>query len=127
MASRNPACISQWRVRDTSAGESGIALLIGPRVCSMRSRIAGLFSGCRGCWLPKARRRAPSTELGVTTAAPKAKTAATTVRNTTITRAKDGVITGLHLNPDDFSDHKVSDRLQRDSRDQQKVADGIGK
>ena len=40
------------------------------------------------CCPPRARKRAPSTELGVTTAAPKAKTAITTVTNTTMIRTE---------------------------------------
>ena len=55
----------------------------------MRSRIAGLFSAACGCCPPRARSRAPSTELGVTTAAPKAKTAITTVTNTTMIKSSD--------------------------------------
>ena len=33
----------------------------------------------------------------------------------------------LHLDPDDFPDHEISNRLQSDSTDQQRVANGIGK
>src|ERR1700722_7782613 len=32
----------------------------------------------------------------------------------------------LYLDPDDFADHEISDRLQYDAGDQQGMADGIG-
>ena len=32
----------------------------------------------------------------------------------------------LHLDPDDFADYEISDRLQYDAGDQQGMADGIG-
>ena len=51
----------------------------------------GLFLGLQRC-PPRARRRAPSTELGVTTAAPKANTTSTTVTNTTMVRIIDGML-----------------------------------
>src|SRR5580704_7123310 len=116
MASRSPAWMSQRRVRETSAGESGRALLIGSIACSKRSRNAGLFSGCWVCCPPRARNRAPRTELGVTAAAPKAKIAPTTVTNTTTT-SRIGSMT-LDLNPDDLADHEISNRLQRNSADE---------
>ena len=51
----------------------------------------GLFLGLGG-WPPRARRRAPSTELGVTAAAPKAKTTSATVTNTTMVRIINGIV-----------------------------------
>ena len=53
MASRNPAWMSHLRVRETSAGDSGIALLSGSRACSIRSRICRLVSTGWVCWPPK--------------------------------------------------------------------------
>src|SRR5580692_8364510 len=124
MASRKPAWIIQRRVRETSAGDSGMALLRGSRACSIRSRMAGLFSTGFSCWLPRARRRAPSMELGVTAAAPKANTAATTVKNTTMIRTN-CIVTTLNLNPDDLTDHKISYRLQRNTEHQERMTDRV--
>src|SRR5579863_2134555 len=117
--------MSQRRVRDTSEGESGIALLSGSRACSMRSRIAGRFSAGWACWLPRARKRAPRTELGVTAAAPKAKTPMTTVMK--ITMSSKGITGSLNLNTNDLAYHEISNGLQRDSGDEQRVADRIFK
>src|SRR3954454_12777520 len=116
--------MSQRRVRETSAGDSGIALLMGSSACSMRSRRAGLFSACRDCTLPRARRRAPRTDPGLTTAAPKKKTALATATKmiTTINRGDIGV---LYLDPDNLPDHEITDGLQGDSRNQKNMADGI--
>ena len=87
------------RVRETSAGDSGIALLMGSSACSMRSRMAGLFSACRDCTLPRARRRAPRTDPGLTTAAPKKKTAPATATKmiTTINRGDMGFYTWIRI------------------------------
>src|SRR5580704_6254973 len=90
----------------------------------MRSRRAGLFS-TSGCCPPRARRRAPSTEVGVTTAAPKAKTASTMVTKTTKTNSRGSMLIYLNLDPDDLSDHEISNRLQSDPGDQQKVSDRV--
>src|SRR5580704_15551892 len=128
MASRNPAWISHARVRETSAGESGMALLSGSSACSIRSRKAGFTSsGC--CRPPSARKRAPSTELGLATAAPNENTASTTVRKTTIASNGSSIFKTcfLNLNPDDPADHKISNRLQRDAGHHQGVPDGIVK
>src|SRR5713226_933592 len=108
-----------------------MALLIGSSACSMRSRIDILFStGC--CCPPSARSRAPSTELGVTTAAPKARTAITTVTNTTTTKIRGSIPKPVYLNlfylnldPDDLADHEISNGLQSDPGDQQHVSDRV--
>src|SRR5579864_4045256 len=133
MASRSPAWIIQARVRETSAVESGMALLSGSMACSIRSLRPGLASlVC--CCPPRARKRAPRTELGVTTAAPKKKTTITMVTNTTIVKIRGNIDTPAsldlllsNLDPDDLPDHEISHRLQSDPADQQRVADGIGK
>src|SRR5579863_1943795 len=117
--------MSQARVRETSAGESGIALLSGSRACSMRSRIAGFCSSCGR--VPSARRRAPSTDVGVTTAAPKKNTTSTTVTVTTMVRMRGNIsfylnskpklrLLKLHLDLDDLPDYKIADRLQSNAR-----------
>ena len=69
-----------------------MALLMGSRACSSRSlTLSADFSGAwTGC-PPRERRRAPSTELGVTTAAPKANTTSTTVTNMTMVRISNGI------------------------------------
>src|SRR5580658_1042571 len=103
---------------------------MGSSACSMRSRMAGLFSVCCCCCCPpRARRRAPSTELGLNAAAPKAKTAPTTVTNTTTTKIRGNMNLPAHLNldPYDFADHKISNCLQRDSGDQQGVSNRVRK
>src|SRR5271165_749802 len=127
MASRSPAWISHARVRETSAVERGIALLSGSMACSIRSLRAGLASAVCGC-PPRARKRAPRTELGVTSAAPMKKTTNTMVTNTTIAKIRSNIDppASLNLDPDDLPDHEISDRLQSDPADQQHVADGIG-
>src|SRR6266567_9495015 len=92
----------------------------------MRSRIDILFStGC--CCPPSARSRAPSTELGVTTAAPKARTAITTVTNTTTTKIRGSISKPVYLNldPDDLADHEISNGLQSNPGDQQHVSDRV--
>src|SRR5579871_5776026 len=120
--------MSHFLVRETSAGESGIAFPRGSSACSIRSRRAGLFSAGCVCCPPRARRRAPSTEPGVTMAAPKANTASTTVTKTMMT-VSSGVInkTCSNPNPDNLPDHEISHRLQTDSGYQQGVANWISK
>src|SRR5258707_4697496 len=105
--------MSHARVRVVSGGESGRALLSGSSACSIRSRSEALFSTCC-CCPPRARKRAPRTELGVTIAVPKAKTAIATVTNTTTPKNKSSM-TYLDLYPNNLSDHEISDRLQSDS------------
>ena len=94
----------------------------------MRSRIAGLFSTAWDCCPPSARK--PGAEHGTWCDGGRAK-------------GEDGHHDGdehdddqeqrhngfpeypLNLNPDDLTDHEISNRLQSDSRHQQRVADGI--
>src|SRR5271168_232770 len=118
---RYPAWMSQRRVCETSAGESGKARLRGSRACCTRSRMAGPGSVLGRCQ-PISRRREPSTEDGAMAAAPKANTITTTVR-----KAMSANISGsdmleassenssLHLDPDNSANKKVSECLQRDA------------
>src|SRR5271165_190553 len=124
--------MSQARVRETSEGESGMALLMGSSACSMRSRtfIAG-FSWANEGWPPRARKRAPSTEPGVTAAAPKAKTTSTTVTKTTMVRIN-GIVQPeceklSYLNLNNLANHEVTHGLQGDAGHQQGMANGIVK
>ena len=87
-----PAWISHFRVRDTSAAERGMALLMGSSACSMRSRTAGLFSARRPCCPPNARNRAPRTEPGLTTAAPNANTESATAAKITTTSTRGDIV-----------------------------------
>src|SRR5271167_1722469 len=103
---------------------------MGSRACSSRSLtlttgFAGVWTGCP----PRARRRAPNTELGVTTAAPKANTTSTTVTNTTMVRISRGILylIWLNLNLNNLSNHEISDGLQRNGAHKQDVAKGIMK
>src|SRR5271165_6881443 len=116
--------MSQARVRETSEGESGMALLMGSSACSMRSRtfIAG-FSWANEGWPPRARKRAPSTEPGVTAAAPKAKTTTRTVTKTTMVRIN-GIVQPeceklSYLNLNNLANHEVTHGLQGDAGHQQ--------
>src|SRR5579862_8159757 len=101
-----------------------MALLSGSSACSMRSFIfaPGLGAAVAACPASE-RNRAPSTEFGVTMAAPKANTTAATVMKMTIVRISSGIC--LHLNPDDLTDHEITDRLQRNAHHDQKVSDGV--
>ena len=64
-----------------------MALLRGSSACSMRSfTFRTGFSGAWAVWPPRARKRAPSTELGVTAAAPNENATSTTVTNTTMVK-----------------------------------------
>src|SRR5208337_4718740 len=116
-----------------------MALLSGSRACSMRSFT--FIVGASWVWTacpPKARNLAPSTELGVTTAAAKEKTTSTTVTNTTMVNIKGIVIPEslslrLHKAPGsqssylklyDLSDYEIANGLQSDAGHQQSMADG---
>src|SRR5215469_2681696 len=118
---RYPACISQARDLLASAGESGIALLSGPKACSILS-LKGAFSrfACRD---PKDRNRAPSTDVGMTTAAAKENTTAVTVRKTRI----DNVSSISDLDGDNPSNHKIADGLQTYADHYQNVSQWFGK
>src|SRR5271156_836412 len=110
-----------------------MALLRGSSACSKRSFIfiAGFSVACNPC-PPRARRRAPSTELGVTTAAPKANTTSTTVTNTTIARIIDGMVCLASLEPESLDldlnnlpDHEIANGLQRNTHYEQSMANRI--
>src|SRR5580698_5719939 len=120
--------MSHPRVRETSDGDIGIALLMGSSACSRRSFsfTAGFSGACVSC-PPRARRRAPSTELGVTTAAPKANTTATTVTNITIAKIINGILIPVrsYLNLNNLADYKVSNGLQGNTDYQQSVSNRI--
>ena len=92
----------------------------------MRSRTAGLFSAWRPCCPPNARNRAPRTEPGLTTAAPKANTREC-YRCEDHDHEHKRRHSFLHLDPDNLPDDKIANGLQRDSSDHQSVADRIGK
>src|SRR6185437_867256 len=114
--------MSRARVAETSVGDLGRALDSGSRTCSTRSLIAVLSESSRGCQ-PSERSRVPSTEEGAAAAAPKAKIAANTVTNSTIANT---IAIGSDLNTNNFSDQQVADRLQNNSRGDQRVAKGVG-
>src|ERR1700683_46151 len=107
-----------------------MALLRGSRACSMRSiTLAAGFSCAMVEWPPRARKRAPSTEPGVTAAAPKANTTSTTVTNTTMVKIN-GMVQpewkrSSYLKLNDLANHEITHGLQRDTDHQQSVADGI--
>src|SRR5580658_8131626 len=84
---RYPAWMSQARVCETPAGETGKARLKGSRACCMRSRMTGLAWALGRCQ-PISRKRDPRTEDGATEAAPKAKTTTTMVRKTKMESAR---------------------------------------
>src|ERR1700740_344764 len=122
-ASREPTWISHVRVRLVSVGESGRALLSGSSACSMRSLMAG-FSCVRGRGNASERRREPRMEEGAYAAAPKAKTASTMVTKIRIARIN---AIGLDLDPNDLTNHEVSNGLQRDANHQHGVSNRIVK
>jgi hypothetical protein len=115
--------MSQARDLLASAGESGIALLNGLSACSIRS-LMGAFSASVGRCHPKDRNRAPSTEEGITTAAPKEKTTTATVMNTTIVSAN---AMCLNLYCDDSANYKITDGLQSHAYHHQNVTQRLGK
>src|SRR5581483_8020815 len=115
--------MSRARVRDTSAGDNGRALLRGSRACSSRSLIAGLGGACtRCCCQPKDRSREPSTDDGATAAAPKEKTTSATVTKM-ITASTVAILS--NLNADNLLDHEIPNGLKRNSGHHQGMPDRI--
>src|SRR5579872_7371437 len=109
------------RVRDTSSGDLGSALLSGSSACSSLSLIAGLSSSCSFV-NPSERRREPITDEGANAAAPKANTAVAMVRNST---AASIVSITSHLDLNDFADQEKADRLQDHAHHNQHVSNRI--
>src|SRR5262245_35957025 len=99
--------MSQERVRETSAGESGSALLNGSSTWSMRSLNDG-FSGTTGRSTPRDLRRAASNEEGAYAAAANENTAIATAANMMMDISN--IASDLNLN--NPSNYKVSDCLQ---------------
>src|ERR1051325_7571670 len=116
--------MSQPRALETSAGERGNALLSGSSACSMRSRIGG-FSGSGSPCHPRARKRVPRTDEGANAAAAKENTATTIVTNTIIASPSGDMNLNLYTNY--LANPKITDRLQRNAADHQRMSKGIGK
>src|SRR5690242_4781056 len=100
--------MSQARDLFASAGESGMALLKGLSACSILSLI-GAFSSCPCGRVPNDRKRAPSTEVGMTRADTKEKTISAKVMKTSIGSAS--FISDL--NRDHSTKHEIAHRVQR--------------
>src|SRR5690349_5301524 len=88
----------------------------------MRSFSEG-FSGATGRSTPNDRSRAASREDGAYAAAANENTATATAAK----MMKDTTNIGSDLNLNNSSNYKISDCLQRNTRGQQRMTDGVGK